>query len=159
MKKILLFGGIGLVLVLVSVAATYFMLAPKIKAAGVSAGAGTTRVVVVTAVPAYDVGPTYTMETRVVNLADPGANRYLKVQPVLSFSAQFDTQSAVTSKLKVREVVLQDILTNVLGDMTTDQLLASQGKDQLKQVLMAKFQPILADLHLTDIYFPEFVMQ
>jgi flagellar basal body-associated protein FliL len=150
MKKILLFGGIGLALVVLTAVAMFFVL-------GSRGGGGKT--VMATPVPHFTVGPTYTMQTRVVNLADAGANRYLKITVVLAFSPTLDSQGTVDSRLKAREVVLQDILTTILSNLTTDQLAQSQGKDTLKQALMGKFAPVLNDLHLADIYFPEFVMQ
>jgi flagellar basal body-associated protein FliL len=150
MKKILLMGGLGLLLVALSAGGTYFFVAskaPKIT---------TTKVV-------HDsnflLGPTFTMPDRVVNLADPGANRYLKVQIVLAFSPQLDSQGDVNKKVNDRMTVLQDILTTVLSSETTAQLSTKAGKDALKKAIITQFSQVLDDLHLSDLYFPEFVMQ
>ncbi len=156
MKKMVLFVVAGLALVAISATATYFVLAPKL---GSGASNGQVKAVDATPIPSYDVGPIYTMQTRVVNLGDPGANRYLKIQIVLEFQPGVDKQSDVTTKLSQREIALQDIITTVLSTKTTSQLLTAAGKDELKQELMQQFQPMLADLHLRDILFPEFVMQ
>lgn len=152
MKKIALFAGIGVALVAITAAAMYFVLAPKMAAAS---AAGVTA----TPPPHYTLGPTYTMQSRVVNLADPGANRYLKITVMIEFSPTLDKQGDVTTKATAREPVLQDILTTVLGDMTTTQLATSQGKDALKKTLMSQFAPILVELHIINLYFPDFVMQ
>jgi flagellar basal body-associated protein FliL len=149
-KKILMFGGIGLVLVLASGAATLFLLAPK--------GSTVTTTKVVTQ-SNFQVGPTFTMPSRVVNLADPGANRYLKVTIVLSFSPELDSQSAVTKKVTDRQTVLDDILTTILSSETTAQLQTTQGKNNLKKTIIDQFSKVLDDLHLIDLYFPDFVMQ
>ena len=150
MKKILLFGGLGLVLVLVSGAATLFLLAPK-----GSAKATPTA----TQVPHFQVGPTFSMPSRIVNLADPGANRYLKVTVVLSFSPELDSQGNVTKKVTARQTVLDDILTTILGSESTAQLQTTEGKAMLKKAIIDQFSKVLDDLHLLDLYFPDFVMQ
>lgn len=145
MKKMLLFAGLGLVLVLATGAVTYFFLAPK-------ASAKTTTLIV-------HEPPTFTMPDEIVNLADPGANRYLKVTIVLAFSPELDSQGAVTQKTTQRLLVLQDLLTTVLSSETTAQLSTSAGKDALKKAIIAQFTTVLNDLHLVDLYFPQFVMQ
>ena len=150
MKKILMFGGIALVLVLGSGAATFFLLAPK------GSTVTTTKVVHETH---FQVGPTFTMPSRVVNLADPGANRYLKVTIVLSFSPELDAQGDVTKKVTDRQTVLEDILTTILSSETTAQLQTTDGKSTLKKTIIDRFAKVLDDLHLLDLYFPDFVMQ
>ncbi|MBA3823821.1 MAG: flagellar basal body-associated FliL family protein [Ktedonobacterales bacterium] len=149
-KKILLFGGLGLVLVVGSGAATLFLLAPK------GTTVTTTKVVQTTH---FQVGPTFTMPSRVVNLADPGANRYLKVTIVLSFSPELDAQGDVTKKVTARQTVLDDILTTILSGETTAQLQSADGKSTLKKRIIDRFSKVLDDLHLLDLYFPDFVMQ
>lgn len=149
MKKILMIVGIAVGVALISAGATYFILSPKL-------GKTVTKVVMVTPVTHYQIGSTYSMATRVVNLSDTSVLHYLKITVVIAFS---DKQSDVTSKVTPREVALQDILTNVLGNETSDMLSSAQGKDDLKQLLMKQFKSILSDLSMTDILFPDFVMQ
>jgi flagellar basal body-associated protein FliL len=149
-KKILLFGGLAVVLILASGAATLFLLAPK------GSTVTTTKVVHDSH---FEVGPTFTMPSRVVNLADPGANRYLKVTIVLSFSKELDSQSDVTKKVTDRQTVLDDILTTILSSETTAQLQTADGKTTLKKTIIDQFSKVLDDLHLIDLYFPDFVMQ
>jgi flagellar basal body-associated protein FliL len=150
MKKILLLGGLALLLVALSAGGTYFFVlsrAPKV------------TTVKVVHDSSFLLGPTFTMPDRVVNLADPGANRYLKVTIVLAFSPQLDSQSDVNTKVNARMTVLQDILTTLLSSETTAQLATSDGKNALKQAIIAQFSKVLDDLHLVDVYFPDFVMQ
>jgi flagellar basal body-associated protein FliL len=153
MKKILLYAGASLALIAVSATATYFVLSSRLSASS------KTKIVVVTPLPSYTLGPTYTMQTSIVNLGDPGASRYIKIQIVLEFTPGLDKQSDVSSKVTQREVVLQDIVTTVLGTQTADGLLTAQGKENLKKELMSQFQPVLSDFHLQDILFPIFVIQ
>lgn len=153
MKKYALFGGIGVALVLVTAVVMYFLVAPKL---GASASA---RTVAATPPPHYDMGPTFTLDSRVINLADPGASRYLKITAVLAFSVKEDKQDDVNTKIKARQVVLQDIMTSTISTMSVDQLNSAKGKIDLKQALITKFSAVLVELHLSDIYFSEFVMQ
>lgn len=152
MKKILLFAGIGVAVIAISAIATYFIVAPKIAASAATNGA-------IAAPVTYNEGPTVSLDTRVLNLADPGANRYLKITVVIVFSPTLDRAGVAQAKVTQRQVVLQDIITQTVGDMTTTQLSTSAGKDALKSALKTQFAPVLVELHITDILFPEFVMQ
>lgn len=154
MKKILLFVGLGLAVVVLTAGATYLLIAPRLMAAGEQAAQKN-----LPTPPSYELGPTATLDTRVVNLADPGAARYLKITVVLAFSPVLDHQDVVANTVKERTTILQDILTSTLGDMTTQQLSTSAGKEALKQMLKTKFSAILVEDHIVDIFFPDFVMQ
>lgn len=156
-KKIALFGGIGLALVAITATVMWFLLAPKASASHTTSTI--TKTITVIANPPYEVGPTVSLQTRVVNLADPGASRYLKITTVLGFSPVLDKEATAKAQVSSREIILQDILTRVVSDMTTAQLSTSQGKDLLKQTLISQFSKVLTDLHLIDIFFPDFVMQ
>jgi flagellar protein FliL len=149
-KKILLFGGIGLVLVAASGAVTLLFLAPKPKVVT------TTRVVNTSS---FQQGPTYTFPDRIVNLADPGASRYLKVSIVLEFSPELDSQSAVNKTITQRMTVLEDTLTTLLSSQTTTALSTTAGKDALKQTIIQQCGKVLDTLHVQNVYFTDFVMQ
>ncbi len=150
MKKMLLLGGLGVLLVALSAGGTYFFVLSK------APHVTTTKIVHDSS---FLLGPTFTMPDRVVNLADPGANRYLKITIVLEFSPQLDDQGTVTKTVNMRMTVLQDILTTVLSSETTAQLATADGKAALKQAIITQFAKVLDNLHLIDIYFPDFVMQ
>lgn len=150
MKKLMILGGAGLTFVLVAVAVVFLVVMPKLSGP---------KVAMATPTPHFELGPTYTMQTRVVNLADPGAGRYLKVTVVLAFSPTQDSQAAVTKKLTERETVMQDLLTTLLSSKSSEDLSTPTGKSDLKKAIMQQFGTVLNDLHLVDIYFPEFVMQ
>lgn len=154
MKKILLFVGIGVGLIGLTAVGTYVVIAPKILAAGAASVKQS-----IPDPPRYELGPTVTLATRVVNLADPGANRYLKITIVLAFSPVLDKQDEATKITAERDTVLQDILTTTLSNQTTQVLSTAIGKETLKQNLKSQFAAVLVELHLVDIYFPDFIMQ
>jgi|GEM_PF-3017238 len=154
MKKIALFAGIGILLIAITAGATFFITS---KSAATTTVKTETKTITVIANPPFEVGPTYTLQTRVVNLGD--AIHVLKIQATLAFSPVLDKADTVKSKLTARELIIQDIMTSTLSDMTAEQLLTSQGKDMLKKTLIAKFSPIIPELHLVDIYFPDFYIQ
>ncbi len=155
-KQIMIFAGVGVLLVALTAVGTYLFVAPKLMAAGASTAQ---KNIVVPTPPSYDLGPTATIDTLILNLADPGANRYLKIQVVMAFSPVLDKQSDVTKIVTERMPILQDLLTATAGDATTTQLATSQGKDALKQALIKQFSAVLVELHLVDLFFPIFVMQ
>lgn len=150
-KKILLFGGIGLALIAVSAVVTLLFLAPKSKVVT------TTRVVNTSST--MQMGPTYTLPDRIVNLADPGASRYLKISIVLAFSASLDSQGAVNKAMAQNMTVLQDTLTTLLSSQTTTVLSTTAGKEALKQEIIQQCGQVLGSVHLTSVYFLDFIMQ
>jgi flagellar basal body-associated protein FliL len=154
LKRFIIPIGIGLALITVTAIVT-FILVPK----GGNQSTTITRTITVVANPPFEVGPLYTLQTRVVNLGDQGSSRYLKITTVLAFSPELDKEDSIKEKISSREIVLQDILTTVLSDTTTEQLTDASGKEALKKTLIEKFSQVLTDLHLIDIYFPDFVMQ
>jgi flagellar protein FliL len=153
-RKIALFGGGGTALVIVTALVTMLVLPKPAPATNT-----VTKTITVVANPPFEVGPTYTMQSRVVNLGDPGATRYLKITVVIAFSPVLDKADKVKQDASEREIVLQDKLTTVLSGVTTDQILSPQGKDALKQSLIKQFSLVLPNEHIVDLYFPDFVMQ
>jgi flagellar basal body-associated protein FliL len=150
MKKIVLFAVLGLLLVVIAGGVTYFFIAPKVQPKVLTKVIHDSSLV---------IGPTFTLPDRVVNLADPGANRYLKVSMVLAFSPELDSQSDVNKIVNQRMTILEDMLTTILSSQTTTQLLTSQGKEDLKKTIITQFSTVLDNVHLVDIYFTDFVMQ
>ncbi|MBI4214325.1 MAG: flagellar basal body-associated FliL family protein [Chloroflexi bacterium] len=123
-------------------------------------------------VPAeYDGGVLHVKE-RIFNLADTNARRYLKLAIALQFSAatdKFEKASAegykelngeFEAELAPKSAAIHDVLTSVVSAKTMAQLVTPEGKNQLKQELMALLNPILGhDHHITKIYITDFVVQ
>jgi flagellar basal body-associated protein FliL len=118
-------------------------------------------------------GPTYPIKERVYNLADTNARRYLKLAISLQFAAESDKYEkakgeAYTAAVKEFNLevnpkldVIQDTLTSVVSSKTMAVLLTQDGKDQLKQEIASRLNTALnsPELHITKVYFTDFVVQ
>lgn len=113
----------------------------------------------------YDVG------SKVVNLADPGGYRYLKVgivleilptDPVfytLSGKAREEAVGQVLEALDKQRPIIEDVLTIKLSGKTFEEVFTIAGKEQLKQELRDDLNARLTVGQVRDIYFTEFVIQ
>ena len=100
------------------------------------------------------IGPTYKMDTMIVNLADQGGKRYLRVTMDLELSAP-----EVIEEINKRLPQLRDAILMVLPAKQYSDISTTEGKIKLRDELMAKMNAILKTGQITTIYFTEFVVQ
>lgn len=110
---------------------------------------------------------------RVVNLADPGGYRYIKVEIVLSLNVDgIDTtgmdahsfevaQEEVTAELQPFMPQVQDVVTMVLTAQVVADVSTPDGKELVKAQLLEDLAPIFAEHHqdIEAIYFAQFLIQ
>ncbi len=101
-----------------------------------------------------EIGPLYSFDAFIVNLADPGGNRYLKV----SMQAEVDNEK-VMEELEKRKPQLRDIILTVLSSKTYSEISTAQGKLALKQEIMRRINLALTSGSVVNLYFMEFVAQ
>ena len=101
-----------------------------------------------------EIGPLYSFDAFIVNLADPGGNRYLKV----SMQAEVDNEQ-VMEELEKRKPQVRDIVLTVLSSKTYSEISTAQGKLALKQEIMRRINLALSSGSVVNIYFMEFVAQ
>lgn len=96
-------------------------------------------------------------EPFMVNLADGGGSRYLKVtlRLVLENRAAAD---GVTSSEVIQSRVRSEIL-ELLTEQTATALVTPEGKTALKQAITSRVEPILNGTKVIDVLFSEFVVQ
>ena len=94
------------------------------------------------------------METFVVNLADPGGKRYLRVTIALEIDDQDFVEEVKKNVPKMRDKVLLILPSKKFKDIRT-----SSGKDSLRKEIIAQLNPLLNKCKITDLYFQEFVIQ
>lgn len=112
-------------------------------------------------------GPMYHLKERVLNLADRGARRYVKIGLALEFERPADWQdqggshgqSSFASEIEQRAPLLNDALTTIVTAKTTEQLASPQGKESLKEELRTQFNAILGEPRVLYVYFNEFLIQ
>ncbi len=100
------------------------------------------------------IGPLWTMEGMIVNLADQGGERYLKV------SMQFELNSPEAAKeLDLVKPKIKDMVIDLLSSKTYADLADNAGKQRLREELMFKANGILTQGKISKVYFTEFVIQ
>ena len=103
---------------------------------------------------ANSVGPIYSLETFIVNLADHGGNRYLRVTMDLEL-ANSEMEAEITQRLpQVRDSILMILPTKRFEDIST-----VQGKTTLRDEVLETLNGYLVQGRITNIYFKEFVVQ
>jgi len=100
------------------------------------------------------IGPLYSFDSFIVNLADPGGTRYLKV----SIQAELDSDK-LTEEIEKRKPQIRDIILTVLSSKTYAEISTAQGKLALKQEIMRRINLTLTSGTIRSIYFTEFVSQ
>lgn len=100
------------------------------------------------------IGPLYTLDTMIVNLADHGGKRYLRVTMALELSDS-ESLDTVESRLpQIRDAVLMILPTKTYDDVST-----TDGKIALRNQVMGKINTLMTKGRVNNIYFTEFVVQ
>ena len=94
------------------------------------------------------------METFVVNLADPGGKRYLRVTISIEIDDQDFMEETKKSVPQMRDKVLMILPTKTFKVIRT-----SSGKDALRKEIVAQLSPLLKNCKITNLFFQEFVIQ
>ncbi|RME66336.1 MAG: hypothetical protein D6790_00315 [Caldilineae bacterium] len=113
----------------------------------------------------YDTGQ------RIVNLADPGGYRYLRIQVVLEFlpdNADYYSlegekltaeQERIRAEIDRQRPLIDDVITNVLTSKTFDEVFTVEGKAQLRQELKEELNRTLRNRHVENVLITDFVVQ
>jgi flagellar FliL protein len=116
-------------------------------------------------------GLMYELDTQVVNLAEPGGMRYLQASLVLEFSPLMDdlyklegeeralAEEDFRNSIDSRRPVIDDIVMSTLSSKTFNEITTIEGKQALKEELMAKINDALGYQGVVNIYFTDFVVQ
>lgn len=100
------------------------------------------------------IGPLYTLDTMIVNLADQGGKRYLRVTMALELSDP-DALTTIESRLpQVRDAILMILPTKKYDDVSS-----TDGKIALRTEVMEKINALMTKGQVNNIYFTEFVVQ
>ena len=100
------------------------------------------------------LGPIFSLDTFIVNLADPGGKRYLRVTIDLELDSD-ELESEITKRLpQVRDSILTILPTKHFADISS-----AKGKTALRDQMLERINGLLAGGQITNIYFKEFVVQ
>ena len=115
----------------------------------------------------------YAVKDKVVNLADPGAKRYLKVNLVLGIpetpaaAAKRKAPPTPEDEKKFNEefgsahgAQINDALTSILSSKRTDEVTTPEGRERLRQEILTRINAFMPkDQHVSKVYFTDFIIQ
>ena len=109
-----------------------------------------------------DIGAVVSIDTFIVNLADPGGNRYLRITMDLELAGKPADKSAgktagdeLAKRMpQIRDAVLMILSTKRYADIST-----TEGKTGLREEILNSANGLLASSQISRIYFKEFVIQ
>jgi|WetSurMetagenome_2_1015567.scaffolds.fasta_scaffold212166_1 flagellar protein FliL len=163
-KVLLILVGLVLVLVLV-MGGGMFMIYTKLSPASPKPVVPETEAEVIPdkAKP-EEIGAVVSMDTFIVNLADPGGNRYLRVTMDLELAGKAEAGKAAAGKAagdevtkrmpQIRDAILMILPTKRYADIST-----TEGKTALREEILNAVNGLLASVEISRIYFKEFVIQ
>jgi flagellar protein FliL len=138
--KYIIIGVVVLVLLGAGVGGTVFFMS---KSGDKKAAAGT---------PA--IGPLWSMDALIVNLADNSGERYLKVVMQLEMTSPEASKEMDIIKPKLRDSIV-DLLSNKMYKDLADNI----GKQRLRDEIMLRGNSMLMQGKISKVYFTEFVIQ
>jgi flagellar FliL protein len=106
------------------------------------------------------IGTMYRLDTLIVNLADHGGKRYLRVTMELELKPNEDIDAAeVVEEIEKRMPQLRDTILMILPSKQYADISTTTGKIALRDELMEKLNGHLKTGLISTIYFTEFVIQ
>ena len=100
------------------------------------------------------LGPIHALDTFIVNLADEGGNRYLRVTMDLELGNP-ELETEIVNRLpQVRDSILMILPSKQFSDISS-----VQGKIALRDEMIEALNRFLTQGKITNIYFKEFVVQ
>ena len=161
-KVLLIIVGLVLVLVLV-MGGGMFLIYTKLSPASPKAVVPETEAEVIPekAKP-EDIGAVVSMDTFIVNLADPGGNRYLRVTMDLELVGKPADKSAhktAGDELAKRMPQIRDAILMILSTKRHADISTTEGKTALREEILSAANGLLASSQISRIYFKEFVIQ
>lgn len=101
-----------------------------------------------------DIGPLYSIGTMIVNLADQGGKRYLRVKIELELS-----HPEVAEEIEKRLPMVRDSILMVLSTKTYQDISTTEGKNALRTQLITNLSKFFMAGNIANVFFTEFVVQ
>ena len=152
MSNKLIFLVVAVLLVLtIGLTAGFFMMWNKLSDLNIQAKAATSEN---GKAQAAALGPLYSLDTFIVNLADAGRSRYLRVTMDLELADPTDA-----GELSERLPQVRDSILMILPSKQFDDIASMEGKIALRDEIIARLNSLFAKNVVTNIFFTEFVVQ
>jgi flagellar FliL protein len=97
------------------------------------------------------------LEPFLVNLADKDNYRYLRITMRVVITTRSRAEQITTTETTLSKV--RDAVLGILSSKTSDEIVTSPGKLQLKSDIKDNLNSFLPDKPVMDIYFTDFVVQ
>jgi flagellar protein FliL len=97
------------------------------------------------------------LEPFVVNLADTGATRFLRV--TLSLIVQDEEQAKEMEENAIEKARVRSAILELLAEQQSEALATPEGKEELKKALAERIGHAAHALKVKDVLFSEFVIQ
>lgn len=94
----------------------------------------------------------------VVNLADPGGVRYLRVGLSLVIAGT-EAEAKHLEESKVQLLRIRSAVLELLSQQISEQVVTPEGKAALKHAIQEQASAVLEPVEVTDVLFTEFVVQ
>ena len=163
-KVLLILVGLVLLLVLV-MGGGMFMIYTKLPSASPTAAVPETEAVaeaISEKAKPEEIGAVVSVDTFIVNLADPGGNRYLRVTMDLELVGKPTDKSAGKAggdELAKRMPQIRDAILMILSTKRYADISTPEGKTALREEILSAVNSLLASSQISRIYFKEFVIQ
>jgi flagellar FliL protein len=102
-----------------------------------------------------EIGELYPFESFIVNLADPGGTRYLRVTLQVELSAT----KGLKDEMDKRQPQIRDAVLTILSSKRFEEINSAQGKMVMKQQIMRSINSVLTTGQILNVYVTEFVVQ
>ncbi len=102
---------------------------------------------------ASEMGPMVSLDSIIVNLDEPGGNRYLKLSLDIELDVKLD-ESQMKLMPRIRDKVLV-----YLGSMTVGQVQKKEGKLAIKKTIKDEAEAVYGKGSVRAVYFKEIVVQ
>ena len=153
MSNKLIFIGVAVTLVLIiGLCVGFFMIWSKLSTLNVQNNAvvdtttGTDQ--------SAELGTLFSLDTFIVNLADEGRSRYLRVTMDLELAESTDAGRLTERLSQVRDSILMILPSKQFGEIAS-----MEGKFALRDEIITKLNSLFANEVVTNIFFTEFVVQ
>ena len=98
-----------------------------------------------------------TFDPFVVNLADPGGSRFIRVTLSLVVDDEKVASKITDTPVSMKEA--RSAILELLAEQNAAGLVTADGKQALKKAIIEHVSAIFPDAKVTDVYFSEFVVQ
>jgi flagellar FliL protein len=151
-KKMLMIAGGAFLLLMIGTGVVFFVLLGKISESKPTPAASPPKLE--EKAKPRERKNAFALKTFVVNLADPGGKRYLRVGIVLSFK-----NANLTKELEDKLPQVRDKILMILPSKTFEDIKTSAGKKALKAEILNGLNSFLKQGRISNLYFEEFVVQ